>query len=97
MPDLLSADTVAGFCAEHPDWQVVDGLLVRSATAPTFPSAIAWVDAVAREAEEIDHHPYIDIRWRTVTFRLSTHSAGGITARDLDLARRIDGLVVTQS
>lgn len=97
MTDLLPADEVAGFCIERPDWQVVDGLLVRSATAPSFPSAIDWVNAVAEAAEELDHHPDIDIRWRTVTFRLSTHSAGGLTTRDLDLARRIDALLVTSS
>ena len=44
-------------------------------------------------AEELDHHPDIDIRWRTLTFRLSTHSAGGVTHRDVELARRIDDIV----
>ncbi|WP_084220037.1 4a-hydroxytetrahydrobiopterin dehydratase [Spirillospora albida] len=47
---------------------------------------------VARAAEDADHHPDIDIRWRTVTFALSTHSAGGLTVRDFDLAAVIDGI-----
>lgn len=61
-------------------------------TAPDFPAAIALVDAVAVAAEEADHHPDIDIRWRDVLFVLSTHSAGGVTEQDLALAGRIDGI-----
>jgi 4a-hydroxytetrahydrobiopterin dehydratase len=57
--------------------------------APTFKDAVDMVDRVGATAEELDHHPDIDIRWRTVTFTLSTHSAGGITAVDVELARRI--------
>ena len=48
---------------------------------------------VGERAEERDHHPDIDIRWRTVTFVLVTHSAGGITENDLDMAREINQLV----
>ena len=96
MRDVLPVETVAEFCAGNPHWHVEDGHLVRSATAPTFPEAIAWVVSVAGTAEELDHHPDIDIRWRSVTFRLWTHSAGGVTELDLDLARRIDAQVVTQ-
>lgn len=61
-------------------------------TAPDFPAAIALVDAVALAAEEADHHPDIDIRWRDVLFVLSTHSVGGVTDKDVDLAGRIDGI-----
>ena len=56
---------------------------------PTFPVAIGVVARVAEIAEGRDHHPDIDIRWRTLTFRCSTHSAGGITQRDVDLAAAI--------
>ena len=51
------------------------------------------VDRVAEVAEELDHHPDIDIRWRTLTFACATHSAGGVTAKDLTLAARIDEIV----
>lgn len=60
--------------------------------APDFPTAIALVDAVAVAAEEANHHPDIDIRWRQVLFVLSTHSEGGVTDQDLRLAGRIDGI-----
>ena len=51
------------------------------------------IDQVAVVAEEMDHHPDIDLRWRTLTFHCTTHSAGGVTGRDLDLAARIDEIV----
>jgi len=59
--------------------------------------AIELVDLVAIAAEEMDHHPDMDIRWRTVTFVLSTHSAGTITDLDFQLAQRIDALIVAQN
>ncbi len=59
---------------------------------PAFRDAIKLVDQVADAAEEMNHHPDIDIRWRTVTFTLSTHSMGGVTDLDISLARRIDAL-----
>lgn len=64
-------------------------LRVRSAS---FEDAVRLVTDVAAVATELDHHPDIDLRWRTVTFTLSTHSAGGVTGLDVDLARRIRGL-----
>jgi len=60
--------------------------------AKDFPGAIALVDAVAAAAEAADHHPDIDIRWREVLFVLATHSEGGVTAKDVELAQHIDRL-----
>ena len=56
----------------------------------SFPAAIAFVVQVGFLAEAADHHPDIDIRWRTVHLALTTHDAGGLTARDFDLAEQID-------
>jgi 4a-hydroxytetrahydrobiopterin dehydratase len=71
-----------------------DGVTIeRTTKLPSFPKAIEAVDKVAELAEAADHHPDIDIRWRTVTFRLSTHSAGGLTEKDFALAARIDGVL----
>lgn len=53
-------------------------------------TGIRIVDDVAVVAEELDHHPDVDIRWREVKFTLSTHSQGGVTERDVELARRIN-------
>ena len=57
---------------------------------PSFPEAIAAVATLAIDAEEMNHHPDIDIRWRTVNLTLSTHSEGGITQLDIELAHRIE-------
>lgn len=71
-----------------------DGVTIeRTANLPSFPKAIEAVGKVAELAEAADHHPDIDIRWRTVTFRLSTHSAGGLTEKDFSLASQIDGVL----
>jgi 4a-hydroxytetrahydrobiopterin dehydratase len=64
----------------------------RTVAAPTFLDAVRLVDDVALAAEAADHHPDIDIRWRRVRFALSTHSQGGVTAKDLALAAEIDRL-----
>jgi 4a-hydroxytetrahydrobiopterin dehydratase len=63
-------------------------------SAPDFMTGIRLVHDVAVVAEELDHHPDVDIRWRNVTFTLSTHSKGGVTERDVGLARRIDEIAL---
>ena len=93
MPDLEPHESVIGFCAEHIDWVRGEDALTRSVTLPTFPDVIMLVNRIAEAAEQRDHHPDIDIRWRTVTFTLSTHSAGGVTSLDLGLARQNDAIV----
>jgi 4a-hydroxytetrahydrobiopterin dehydratase len=95
MADLISADDLAGALADLPGWTGGTTGIERSVTASSFLAGIRLVDAVAEVAEAADHHPDIDIRWRTVTFRLSTHSAGGVTDKDLALARRIDELAAS--
>ncbi len=74
-------------------WERDGDSIVRSVDAPTFMDGIDLVRRVGDAAEHVDHHPDIDIRWRTVTFRLATHSEGGVTGRDVDLAGVIDTLV----
>lgn len=94
MANLLSVDQLSAAMADLPDWSGDTDSISRTLAAPSFPAAIRLVDAVADAAEEANHHPDIDIRYRAVTFRLSTHSEGGVTDRDLALARRIDTLAV---
>jgi len=74
------------------DWRREGDELVKVANRGDFAGALAFVNAVGALAEQADHHPDIDIRWNTVTLRLSTHSAGGLTAKDVDLARAIDAI-----
>lgn len=74
-------------------WERTDGALRRSIEFPAFLAGIDAVRRVGEHAEAEDHHPDIDIRWRTVTFALVTHSEGGITDKDVAMARDIDGIV----
>jgi 4a-hydroxytetrahydrobiopterin dehydratase len=66
--------------------------LVKVVTRADFADAMGFVNEVAGLAEAMNHHPDITIRWNTVSLRLSTHSAGGITDKDVALAGQIDGL-----
>lgn len=90
MAQLLDADAVAAALTDLPGWERDGDSLVRTAALPSFPAAIGVVDRVAEAAEERNHHPDIDIRWRKVTFRLSTHDQGGITDLDTALAATIN-------
>ncbi|MGI5127564.1 4a-hydroxytetrahydrobiopterin dehydratase [Pseudonocardia sp. CA-107938] len=90
MPNLLDDDAITDALGTLTAWTRDGDSLVRTAQLPSFPAAISVVDRVADVAEQADHHPDIDIRWRTLTFRCSTHSAGGITELDVTLARAID-------
>jgi len=93
MADVLDNDAIAAALRGLDGWSGDAKGITRTAELSSFPAAIAVVDRVAEVAEELDHHPDIDIRWRTLTFRCATHSAGGVTDKDLTLARRIDQLV----
>jgi 4a-hydroxytetrahydrobiopterin dehydratase len=75
------------------DWQEQDGALVREFELASFPEAIEFVDRLAELAEGENHHPDIDIRYRRVTVRWTTHSEGGITERDREMAERTSALV----
>jgi 4a-hydroxytetrahydrobiopterin dehydratase len=74
------------------DWIESDGALEKTLELASFPAAIAFVQRVAELAEAENHHPDISISYRKVTLRWTTHSAGGITDRDRELARRTDEL-----
>lgn len=89
MTELLSHDQIAERLDGLPAWRPFDRALRARFQAPDFPAGIELVRAVAESAERADHHPDIDIRWRTVSFELTTHSAGGVTGLDLDLAEAI--------
>ncbi|SLC05465.1 Putative pterin-4-alpha-carbinolamine dehydratase [Mycobacteroides abscessus subsp. bolletii] len=87
---LLSDDQINAALTDLPGWRREGDSLRRAVTFGTFLDGIDAVRRIAEHAESVDHHPDIDIRWRTVTFVLSTHSEGGITEKDLALARAID-------
>jgi 4a-hydroxytetrahydrobiopterin dehydratase len=93
MAELLSDTEIeAALGGTLSAWARDGDALVRDVTADTFAGGIALVVDVAKIADERNHHPDIDIRWTTVTFRVSSHADGGITGRDLELAAEIDRL-----
>lgn len=92
---LLTDEQVSDALSGLSGWSRDGDSIVRTAELPSFPAAIEAVRRVAEIAEARDHHPDMDIRWRTVTFRCSTHSEGGITDKDIDLAREINGVLPT--
>lgn len=89
----LTNDELQAALGKLGGWATRDGALEKAFSFSTFPDGIAFVTRVADLAEEAEHHPDIDIRYTTVTLRLSTHSEGGITRKDVDLARKIEGLL----
>ena len=93
MPELLSDEEVGKALGRLNGWTLDEGALCREVELESFPQAIQVVNRVAEIAENDNHHPDIDIRWRTLTFRCSTHSEGGITALDASLAEEIDGVL----
>jgi len=73
-------------------WQRSGNEIVHEATFKDFAEALAWVNEVGALAEARGHHPDIAISWNRVTLRLSTHSAGGLTQLDFELAEAINGI-----
>ena len=69
-------------------WEEIDGALQQTFELSSFAAAIAFVNRVADLAEAENHHPDISISYKRVTLRWTTHSEGGITERDRDLAAR---------
>jgi 4a-hydroxytetrahydrobiopterin dehydratase len=90
---VLTDDQVDAAAKDLDGWERSDGALRRSIKFPAFLEGVDAVRRVAEHAEAEDHHPDIDIRWRTVTFALVTHSEGGITEKDVAMARDIDTIV----
>ncbi len=93
MTDLLTDDQITEALRGLPGWEGRPGALFRAVKAPSFLAGIELVSDVAQVAEQLDHHPDIDIRWTRVSFSLSTHALGGVTDNDVELARRINAAV----
>jgi 4a-hydroxytetrahydrobiopterin dehydratase len=90
-PTLLTTEEISeGLRDMEWDWEGSE--LIKTVELGDFAAALAYVNRVGALAEHHNHHPDISIRWNTVTLQLSTHSAGGITDLDLELARAIDAL-----
>ncbi|GHE14235.1 4a-hydroxytetrahydrobiopterin dehydratase [Klenkia taihuensis] len=91
-PQALPAEEVAAAVAELTHWDGDAQGIYRRIEAGSFRAAIDLVDRIADVAEEMDHHPDIDIRYSCLRIAVVTHDAGGVTELDVELARRVDAL-----
>ena len=91
--DTLNKEQIEAALSGLNDWSYRDEALVRTFRFADFVHAIDFVNRLAEVAEERQHHPDIDVRYNKVTLRVSTHSAGGVTVRDVDLAKAAEHLV----
>ena len=90
-PEKLPEDEVRQQLGPDSGWEIVDGKLHREFQFADFTEAFAFMTRVAIHAEKIDHHPEWSNVWNKVTVDLTTHDAGGLTARDVDLAQLMSG------
>ena len=91
MPQKLSDLEIQRALAGLPGWSRRGDTLTKTYAFEKFAGGIAFVGRVAQAADEMNHHPDIDIRYTKILMSLSTHDAGGITQADLTLAERIEG------
>ena len=73
-----------------PGWQRQDQVISRTYEFKDFPAAMKFVNAIAELAEQVQHHPDMDVRWNRVTLAFTTHDTGGLTQKDFALARECD-------
>ena len=93
MSEIIPADELSRRIKKIPEWDLEEKSILRTVEFDTFMEGIEFVDNVAEIAEDAQHHPDIDIRFGSVTLRLTTHDKGGLTASDFEMATRIDTLI----
>lgn len=86
----LTAEQIQRALPDLPGWTYAEKSLRKTYTFADFAASLAFVNRVGTKAEAADHHPDINIRYSKVTLMLSTHDSGGVTEKDLDLAREAD-------
>jgi 4a-hydroxytetrahydrobiopterin dehydratase len=92
-PPRLSPEDVTAALKDLPLWSGGTDGIERTIRLPSFRAAVEAIGMIADVAEEMDHHPDIDLRWTKIRVAVVTHSAGGLTELDLALARRVDALL----
>jgi 4a-hydroxytetrahydrobiopterin dehydratase len=90
---VLTSEEIHQQLVDLPSWTSDGDALRRTTKAPDFMTAIRLVTSVAEAAEELNHHPDIDIRWRTVRFHCHTYVSKGVTRYDIELAHRIEDAI----
>jgi 4a-hydroxytetrahydrobiopterin dehydratase len=89
---LLERDEIEHRLQELDGWDLEGEAIVKQFKGDDFSGSVDFVNRVTPVANELDHHPDLSISWDTVTVMITSHSAGGLTESDFELARRIDAL-----
>lgn len=89
---LLNDSEVEAKLAEAPGWARAGQAIAKEFDRGDFVGSVKFVSALVEPAEAMNHHPDLEISWATVRVTISTHSEGGLTAADFELAARIDAL-----
>jgi 4a-hydroxytetrahydrobiopterin dehydratase len=89
---LLGNEEIEAKLADLSGWERRGETIVKAFGRGDFVGSVRFVDSLVAPAEEMGHHPDLEISWDTVTVTVSTHSEGGLTAADFELAARIDSL-----
>lgn len=95
VPPALSDIEIQRALGSLPGWSRKGEAIAKSYQFATFLAGIAFVNQVAGVAEELQHHPDIDIRYTRVMLSLSTHDSNGVTAKDIELAQRVEKIAIT--
>jgi 4a-hydroxytetrahydrobiopterin dehydratase len=91
--ERLEDDQIEARLAELEGWERDGDAIVKEFTLDDFVGSVRFVDSLVDPAEEMGHHPDVSISWNKVRVTITTHAAGGLTANDFELAKRIDALV----
>ena len=89
-PKPLSSSEITARLKALPGWRLESGAIVREYATDGWPTTLMLVNAIGFFAEAADHHPDLSVTWGRITVKLATHSAGGITDKDFEMARRIE-------
>jgi len=90
--DLLSDEQIGAALAGLGGWERAGDAITKSFDRGDFVGSVRFVDAIVGPAQEMNHHPDLEISWSTVKVSITNHAAGGLTAADFELAKRIDEL-----
>jgi 4a-hydroxytetrahydrobiopterin dehydratase len=94
--ELLSDSEIDSRLAELEGWEREGETIVKTFELADFVGSVEFIDRVVEPAEEMGHHPDLSVSWNKVRVSITTHAAGGLTANDFELAKRIEGVASSQ-
>jgi len=94
--ELLSDSEIDSRLAELEGWEREGETIVKTFELADFVGSIGFIERVVEPAEEMGHHPDLSVSWNKVGVSITTHAAGGLTANDFELAKRIEGVASSQ-